>query len=266
MHKLDASLPPRLFKYRPVNDHTQEIFSKQALFFANPTAFNDPVDSGFHIFCGGERNQEVIAAVASNAIRKAHPEWRIDQILDAAELTSAKVVADHNEEASRQLGRSLARDYNDKAGVFCLPGTSTDILMWSHYSNCHRGICLEFRTDVKDSIFAKAQPITYSDEYPHLDLRTIVESEPIRSAAAWMLTKSSQWSYEREWRVLDYENGPGVRRFPPSCLSAVILGCCISDEERELVLEWSRDSPTPVRMRKAKKSSTHFRLDVEEVS
>jgi hypothetical protein len=263
--KLAASLPARLYRYRDTGEYTAKIFAKRELFFAAPTSFNDPFDCGFRILCRGERNQEVIASRAIETVRRAHPELSNEQAFDAADQISAKIAADHHEEASRQFGISLAREYNDKAGVLCLAATSTEILMWSHYADCHRGICLEFRTDVQDSFFAKAQPVTYDDEYPHLDLRNLVENAQVRNATTWMLTKSSHWSYEREWRILDFEHGPGSRRFPPECLSAVILGCCIPDQERKKVLGWVRDFPTPVRVLQAKKSNTHFCLEIAVV-
>jgi len=263
---LTASLPPRLYRYRDTSKYTEKIFTKQELFFAAPGAFNDPFDCDFHILCQGDHNQDVIASQAIKAVRRKFPGFTGQQALDAANEVSAKILADHHEEASSQLGKSLARDYNDKAGILCLAATNTDILMWSHYANHHRGICLEFRTNVKDSIFKKARPISYGDEYPHLDLLKIVQNEEFRDAAPWMLTKSSLWSYEREWRILDFENGPGIRTFPPECLSGVILGCCIPDQERVKVLKWIRGFPTRVQVLQAKKSNTNFRLEIGEVS
>jgi hypothetical protein len=124
---------------------------------------------------------------------------------------------------------------------------------------------LEFRTDVKGAIFSRAQAVAYSDEYPQLGLRYLVDNQHIRDATAWMLTKSSHWSYEREWRILDFENGPGVRKFLPECLSAVILGCCIPADEREKVLDWIRQFPTAVEVRQAKRSATQFRLEIVEL-
>ncbi len=265
-HTVGTPLPPRLYRYRDTGQFTEKIFTKREVFFANPRSFNDPFDCGFHIVCRGERSQQVIASVAFNAAKKLHPEWSVRQAFDAAERVGASIAANHHDEASRQLGRSLAREYNEKAGVLCLAATCTEILMWSHYANNHRGICLEFRTDAKDSIFSNARPVKYSDEYPHLDLRNMVEDEQLRNATAWMLTKSTNWSYEREWRILDFKNGTGVRAFPPESLSAVILGCCIPDDESDKVLGWVRGFPTKVKVLQAKKSHTHFRLEMADSS
>jgi hypothetical protein len=206
----------------------------------------------------------VIASQAFETAKRTRPELSDEQAVQAAEQVGAIIVAKHHEEASRQLGKRLVRDYNDKAGIFCLAATSNNILMWSHYADHHRGICLEFRTDVKDSIFRMAQPVTYGEEFPHLDLLRLVQDENFREATPWMLTKSPCWSYEHEWRILDFENGRGIRVFPPACLSTVILGCCIPDAERKKVTSWAQNFPTPVRVLQAKKSNTNFRLEIAD--
>ena len=36
-------------------------------------------------------------------------------------------------------------------------------------------------------------------------------------------TKSSQWSYECEWRLIRHNGGPGVDRFRPDDLTGIIL-------------------------------------------
>src|SRR5206468_8011067 len=102
--------------------------------------------------------------------------------------------------------------------------------------------------------------LIYSDKYPHLDLLEIVQDKTFRDATPWMLTKSSDWSYEREWRILDFEIGPGIKTFPPECLSSAILGCCIPEEQRAKVLKWIRNFPTHVQILQARKSTTNSRL------
>jgi hypothetical protein len=263
-NSLTASLPPRLYRYRDTGEYTEKIFTEHELFFAGPNEFNDPFDCGCRILCQGDHNRDVIASQAIKAVRKKHPEFSNEEAFQAADQVSAKILVDHHEEASRQFGVALARDYNARVGILCLTATSTDILMWSHYADQHRGICLEFRTNIKDSIFEMAQRVSYADEYPHLDLLKLVRDHEFREAIPWMLTKSSFWSYEREWRILDFDNGRGVRKFPPECLSAVILGCCIPEKERKKILRWIRAFPAPVRVLQAKKSNTHFRLEIEQ--
>jgi hypothetical protein len=260
------ALPTRLYRFRDTDKYTKPIFTDRTLFFARPTEFNDPFDCGFHIPCQGERSQQVIASQAIKQVRKLHPEFTIEQAFDAANQVAAMIVRRHRSEASGQFGKILTRDFNDRAGILCLSATATNVLLWSHYANGHTGICLEFRTDVKGSIFTRAQPVTYSRKYPRLDLHTLVVDELFRNATSWMLTKSRDWAYEQEWRVLDFKKGRGPRPFPAKCLTAVILGCRISDKDRKKVMGWVRRFPARVQVKQAKPADHHFRVEIEDVA
>jgi hypothetical protein len=134
--------------------------------------------------------------------------------------------------------------------------------MWSHYADCHKGICLEFSTS-QPSFFQKAQPVNYGEEFPALNLRDIVVDEALRSTAPWMLMKACQWEYEKEWRVLDFEFGPGPKSFPPTTLTGVIFGCRTSDGDRNKVSAWVRRGG--VVFYQAKEVSGHFMLKIERL-
>ena len=110
------------------------------------------------------------------------------------------------------------------------------------------------------------QPVEYSHDYPALDLEAIVTKEELRAAAPWMLRKADHWSYEKEWRVLDFETGPGAKPFPAPCLTGVILGCRIPADEEVKVREWVADWPTSIALYRARKSKTSFRLEIEQAS
>jgi len=263
--KQKMPLPPLLYRYRNTGKFTEAIITKREVFFASPASFNDPFDCGFHIPCHGEFIKYIIRKVALKSVLNLHPKVSDKEANEAAEVVTKKILSDHHDEASNQFKMMLCREFNDKAGVLCLAATNSDILMWSHYADCHKGICLEFRTDIKDSIFNKAEPFIYSDQYPHLDLDELAEFEQLQNWATWMLTKSSHWSYEKEWRILDFDSGPGLKSFDSSCLSTVILGCCISDEDRRKVLGWVRDYPRPLCLMQARKSSTNFSIEFTKI-
>ena len=260
---MSNSVPPKLYKYRPWGGYTDSIFTKQELYFAAPMEFNDPFDCGFHIHCQGDLNQEVLAACAFKDVRAKHPEWTREEMVEAAEQVGAAIATDHLGDVTAIFKKKLAQVTNMKVGILSLAERSDDILMWSHYANCHRGVCIEFRTDADSRMFSRAQPVIYRDDYPHLNLREVVESKTLRAAADWTLTKSSEWKYEKEWRVLDFNVGPGVQKFPDSCLSSVILGCRFPEEEREKIVNWTQSFSHPVPLFQAKQSATHFRLEME---
>ena len=102
--------------------------------------------------------------------------------------------------------------------------------MWSHYADSHSGVCLIF--DWNEPFFAAAQPVAYAQRRPIINPVFDSNDEMLSHA---LLTKSAQWSYEPEWRIVHYRHGAGSYEFPPEALLGVILGPQISKENRALV-------------------------------
>ena len=77
--------------------------------------------------------------------------------------------------------------------------------MWSHYAEEHRGICIKYRLS---SHFIKQEE---NDKYEHMYLKKVeykddiinIETPTLNSAIAFA-TKSKEWSYEKEVRLIDY--------------------------------------------------------------
>src|SRR5262249_53331053 len=51
-------------------------------------------------------------------------------------------------------------------GVLCLSECPDDILLWSHYADSHRGLCLEFDVAGYSEVFPRLHAVKYQDEYP----------------------------------------------------------------------------------------------------
>lgn len=146
----------------------------------------------------------------------------------------------------------------DRVGIFCLSESPSIALMWAHYGDGHRGVCVEF--DATIGLVAAALPVTYTDEVPVLDHAKDSLDERLRKC---LFTKSSMWSYEQEWRTvarwrddsrieaylrlhdvpqdrLDFvlaQNGPGHYSIPAGAVTSVILGSAITPESTKWVHE-----------------------------
>jgi len=106
-------------------------------------------------------------------------------------------------------GHAARRDYR----ILCLSVVGDSELMWSFYSDYHRGICLEFEGAAE--CFDGVEEVRYADAPPGM---CDTDSRPIHAEA---LEKSSAWQYQQEWRMFsDSEYLP----FPKSALKRVILG------------------------------------------
>jgi len=255
--------PARLYKYRDTGKFTETVFNDRTLFFASPSAFNDPFDCGFQVLVTGAKNETVTEAMAWTTVQEKRPDLAPHEQIGAAKEVASKLIATRREEFEGIIIAKLSRDTNERVGICCFTEVNDDILMWSHYADYHRGICLEFSP--ARSLLAAARPVEYGERYPSLDLLSVVVNEDLRATAPWMLKKAKHWSYEKEWRVLDFEGGPGAKPLPPSCLTGVIMGCRISARNRARVRRWVSDWPSEVTIYQAMQSRKSFRLEIEEV-
>lgn len=174
-----------------------------------------------------------------------------------------KLLRKNGFDLSRQ--RKILHDTLAEVGVYCLSELNDNILMWSHYANCHRGYCLVFRSHLVRGasgvaqLTASALPIIYSDVYPVVN--PIIDNNKERLEKS-ILTKSNEWSYEKEWRSIDHEGGSGIKKIDPSFIVGVIFGCRISTEDEKILRDLSQKSPSTIRLFRAVMHEQQYALEI----
>jgi hypothetical protein len=148
-------------------------------------------------------------------------------------------------------------------GVLCLSEHRDHILLWSHYADSHRGVCFGFSV-ADDPLFAQEiAKVAYENNYPRYDYFDQASQDAGRIAFA---TKSPQWSYEAEWRIIRVHTGPGAYQFAPGTLRDVILGSEISKSDRQSIEEYVAMSPTPsIALWIAERVQTQYALTIKRV-
>lgn len=114
----------------------------------------------------------------------------------------------------------------------------TNILMWSHYADSHKGFAIEFRDDFIDGV--KLEKVEYSEERDFLTFEDIDENNFDRI----FFKKSTEWKYEQEYRaVLPLLSAAELRdeifhlyKINKSSISSIVLGCAMSEEEKEIIM------------------------------
>jgi hypothetical protein len=92
---------------------------------------------------------------------------------------------------TKRQGLSAARKtWGMTRGILCFSSDWQDPVIWAHYSDKHRGMCLGF--DIPDKA---GQRVRYIRERLSLP-----EKLELDDANAWIFTKYANWSYEREIR------------------------------------------------------------------
>ena len=113
----------------------------------------------------------------------------IDQLNDPFELWC---VAQDNKDLRARL-RDYKRTMDERFGVLCFCTAWGNPLLWSHYADKHRGMCLGF--DLAENTVS---PVNYVSERVPIQYPFTQDLETISNQLLW--TKYIDWRYEEEWR------------------------------------------------------------------
>lgn len=233
-------VPKFLYRYRSVEgaaqERTQHLIETGMQYFAAPVSFNDPFDCSPDFTLSGTEDDvrvylEGMWARNSPNISEADRKREVNDILKDPNRDPRRP---ENNLATADFYRVMVRS---QIGVLCLSEVRDSVLMWSHYADCHRGICLVYETD--NDFFATAQPVRYQHARPQANPIVHTDAEMLDNA---IFTKSDAWAYEKEWRMLHYKEGPGERPMPARCLRAILLGVTASDATKRHVQAWVKTS------------------------
>lgn len=236
-----CTAPPKLYKYFSKGGLLR-FLDNFTLRFTPPCAFNDPF--------------EVLPSIKEIPLSAKGPdEFYFYQHLHAA----------------------LAHSIGGRVGMLCLSETPLNGLMWGHYASEHKGGVIEF--DPSHAFFSDPtsangfhqllKKVDYSTERTALNFSHFVENKMLLlndHGAGWLkllkakhpmfYTKSLDWSYEQEWRLMrqlvdsedafsprpkarqmftghhiddDYANNPApaeveIFEIPADCVKAIYLG------------------------------------------
>lgn len=246
----NRKLPPVLYRYRAFDQHTASSIADGVQMFSNPFAFNDPFDC--QIADTGEYTyKELLTFFTSRGIPRQLAISAADRVQSEGKEGLAKSYA---------LGR---QSLMEGTGLLCLSERPDSILMWSHYANCHKGYVLGFTLLNDPAFFLSPFKIRYKSSYPSFSY--------IRNPADFleigMITKSEEWKYEQEVRILKpkkgNEKGTGLRAYKKESLTEVILGCRVNKEDRDKMKRLlSGPDYSHVVLKQASVSNTAFTVNI----
>jgi len=225
-------------------------------FLPSPDDFNDPFDC-LPVPVTPDTREEMLSLAETfierlvNAVDDEPP----DQARAFLRLALQHMTPDQLHEMVRA---SVAEEMKN-LGVFCMAENHTNVLMWSHYANNHRGIALRF--DPAKQTEGGLQPLCkvhYQKQRP--EMRRFFHDTPLIESVIALCTKAEFWAYEQEWRLIGSSNAHSRLRFDPNIITGLILGArtCPEDEA------WIRDklAGRDIELLRAIPSNKTFDLDI----
>lgn len=226
---------------------------------AAPEDYNDPFEFHFRISIAASRERKA-AFFKPKLIAEGLPEHEADRQAGLMAASNPELEA-HIENT---LGVPFAGRWKSRTGVLSLTELGLHPLMWAHYADAHRGICLEYDTSIAagSNPLAATLPVNYQADFPVLSFFYDSEQQRVTAAA---LTKSDHWQYEKEWRLVVADYAHQKVQPPPHALTAITLGARISSNDQAEVRSWVARLGHPLELRKAGLAKDRYALEIRDL-
>lgn len=191
-----------LFKYYPVTRYSLVTLATMRFWFSKPSRFNDPFDLAYEIIPEISAGR-VVEAIRNDAVRKGASPNQVE--VEINKFLSQSGCKEPSEIVRLPHLSELIRNKIKDLGIFCMSQTLKNILMWSYYSDGHRGFCVEFERSENNLLgnWEKTRPVEYVPELPKFTLESFTKVEDENgSPEKYAFTKASIWEKEEEWRVV----------------------------------------------------------------
>lgn len=256
-------LKPRgtiLYKYFPLKENNQDdllrvrnVVEKNELYFSRLADFNDPFDC-CPIYDAPPKDFQYWHAQLSKSgnyavkdLEEVKNNWLENRI------TSDKLVESEKSKMQKAI--------NEELGICCFSEKPDSLLMWAHYASFHTGVCFEFARTPNTPFFGEALQVFYKPNRPKVNLFKR-KKDAINDA---FLTKSSDWKYESEYRIIGPNRQPGTAYgFPGECLVGVILGAKMKQENENILKRILRNrNNNPISIKRAQLDDIAYKINIE---
>lgn len=292
-----------LYKY--CHPDRVDILLNGLIRFTQPSELND-VFEFWHLFegvmpswlqeslesIGNKYGQVALGVAVCHLLERLNAPDKAREILYALLLEKAgkvqigdyfgRQLSSYVERRAASNGKSQ-ESYSKHFGVLCLSETATNMLMWSHYADYHRGLVLEIDIDEafpkrigRDSVIGTPQKVIYDADVPALLLYDPLSKPLWERSWEVFLRKNIQWQHEMEWRLIfPLGRRPYPHTISEKChlfplerrgIKSVILGARASQETLESVKSALKQIPdlSHVMLWRSRPSDSTYELLVEK--
>ncbi|MGA2070639.1 MAG: DUF2971 domain-containing protein [Sedimentisphaerales bacterium] len=166
-----------------------KILGSLELKLPNISEVNDPLECLPILYC--PKDKDAIEAACIDVFKRRN----IDLPVDYKE----KIAKGEIHEILEKSQRELQKEWNQKSYLLSVSKTAQNTVMWAHYADKHKGAVIGIDFDNIFNVKMKIDPVDYSELRPKINILSDVTLEKFRKV---LFTKSVDWSYEKEFRVI----------------------------------------------------------------
>lgn len=246
-HAIEKKKMPRfLFKYMTIKG-AMRFLENAELLYSRPSDFNDPFDCKPYIHINNTSIKDWYKLFLKQTILPGAIDYFVDNIVTINSDSAQKLV-------QSSIDMSLST-----TGILCLTTRNDNILMWSHYSGCHKGVCIRFDMSRDSRSFYFPKRIVYGDKYMSFNF---VENPNMLTES--LFHKSKDWKYEDEYRVVKTE-GYGLHTINKECVVSIIFGCKTNQEDENEIRKKIEENHFNVQFQRAVQDKQSYRLNIVDI-
>ena len=214
----------RYLKFRKVNEHLIESLVNRTIFFSSPNKLNDPFDCRI---------------VLDGAFKRA------------TRSTTGRHLQLYEKLLKHRNKLKILQDTLQDVGICSfsidIDSIISNHILWSHYAEKHRGVCLiysfddDFIRDENNGIIGRSQ-VTYGDDKLTnwlIGFKDKTRCFPEEFTKIYWTVKSHVWEYEKEVRLV--RNATGVLTIPSGSIEQICFGLDTPPEQIALIQKLAAD-------------------------
>lgn len=243
------NMPKYLYKYRKVNKYTIDMLENEYLWCDSVDTYNDPYEgffnSGFIVPFKAYLIEEIKDNIDKKQIEyfmniKTKEELLkyVNEELHFIDCNKFEIIKSKYEKFIKNKNDDIKNKLRSKYKICSLTEHFDNILMWSHYANFHKGICIKYDTnELKDYLYN----VNYAKNILDLTNMIRLDSPDINIfEKLMMITKSKIWQYEDEWRIVIDQKLIKNNKYKATPVG-IYLGTNISKQSRGRVINKARE-------------------------
>lgn len=237
-----------VYKFRDwKNKYHRKILTENEIYLAPPNKINDPFDC---------RINEDFSLLSEKEIEQYVDDQLCFYNLDNTPTNRNKIKKKYiNPENLTKNNKKTYKEQCKNIGIFsCCQDINgcmgwENILLWSHYSNEHKGFCVVFWKEKLNDYINTHGDIKYRN-YPKLKPLAPIEKNRkkiIKNYKTLLSTKEKRWKYENEYRYIKiytknknystgFENKDRIINLSDDCIAGVFLGVHIHPKHKKEIL------------------------------
>lgn len=239
--------------------NTKKLVVDNEFYFPKPKQLNDPFELSPYL--ENDLSDDEKLRFVERAVDTTYPGLGS---VERDNLINQMVSTDPSEDAAVAFRKVMS-----DIGIFSMSSDAKSTLMWPHYGNDHRGICviidvnkfndLQVPAGITDPFFSEVEYVERRPTYNPFrdDQMTMIKATTLR--------KGRDWQYENEWRMLLIRHGGNAISFPEGTVAGVIFGARISSHDRDEVLSWSNLISHEIEFHQASFDDREYKIDINRI-